>query len=90
MTFGCGGCDKQWGGLKAAHCARCHLTFTTPLAFDAHQKNLSCLDPSSAGLVYVEWRDAYRFMTPEEERDSNDLSAVQSPEPHRLQGRHLV
>lgn len=77
MKFGCGGCDKRWGGLKSAHCAKCHRTFTTVLAFDTHQRTLGrppeCKDPSTVGLVLVEWRDAYRFMSPEEEKDSVEV-----------------
>lgn len=79
MKTKCVECAREWSGRNAAHCSQCHLTYTTPNAFDRHQSLrkgvVNCSDPSSVGMVYVEWRDAYRFMNPDEEKDS-DLRTV--------------
>jgi len=81
MRVTCGGCSKEWGGLRAAHCSGCHRTFVSPNAFDRHQAfkrfGARCLEPATVGLVYEKAKDLYRFMTPEEERDSHDLRPVQ-------------
>lgn len=45
--IGCGGCDSRWTGLIAAHCARCHLSFTSVSAFDTHRRDGKCLDPAT-------------------------------------------
>ncbi len=58
MTI-CRHCDTTWTGLRIAHCAKCHRTFTTPANFDKHRagsRTLSvvageCHDPSLNGLV---------------------------------------
>jgi hypothetical protein len=77
MKTKCVECSREWSGIRAAHCSQCHHTFTTPNAFDAHQflkpGGVTCRDPSSVGLVYVDWRDAYRFMNPDEEKDSASI-----------------
>jgi hypothetical protein len=64
---GTGSCARRparWGGLKTAHCAACHETFTTVTAFDRHRRGLPddrhCVDPLSVGLVdagraYICW-----------------------------------
>lgn len=44
----CGGCDRQWDGLRIAHCARCHATFSTANHFDAHRRDGYCRPPSTA------------------------------------------
>lgn len=49
--FACAGCSSKWGGLKTAHCARCHETFTTPANFDRHQHYGKCKPPQNRGLV---------------------------------------
>ena len=52
MSVGtCGGCDSRWTGLKMAHCASCHHTFSTPANFDAHRRDGECLPPESVNLV---------------------------------------
>lgn len=33
----CKSCAKTWTGLRIAHCALCHQTFTTPANFDRHR-----------------------------------------------------
>ena len=33
----CPRCPNHWGGLKTAHCAACHETFTGLTAFDKHR-----------------------------------------------------
>lgn len=78
MKVTCGGCSRVWGGLRAAHCAKCHRTFVSPNAFDEHQKRMVkgailCRDPSSIGLVFDEGKDLYRYMTPDEEKDSHGV-----------------
>lgn len=74
MRVQCGGCSKDWGGLSPAHCSACHLTFVTVNAFDKHsclkRYGVQCLDPSTVGLVYDKVKDLYRFMSPDEEKDS--------------------
>lgn len=50
----CKGCDSTWTGLRMAHCASCHETFSTPGNFDAHRIGvkvpLSCVEPRDVGL----------------------------------------
>ena len=46
--FSCGGCDHRWTGLKIAHCAACHSTFTTVQAFDRHRDSDHCRRPKFA------------------------------------------
>jgi hypothetical protein len=88
MKAACGGCSKEWGGIRAAHCSGCHKTFVSPNAFDLHQslKRLGalCLEPATVGLVYDKVKDLYRFMNPDEEKDSDDLRTVQGQEPRRM------
>jgi hypothetical protein len=53
----CARCHVRWGGLKTAHCAACHQTFTAVTAFDKHRSGSHsedtrrCLDPASVGLI---------------------------------------
>jgi len=35
-TTRCRDCGRQWESLTQAHCARCHLQFSGPTAFDEH------------------------------------------------------
>lgn len=82
MRVTCGGCSRKWGGIRAAHCGKCHQTFVSPNAFDLHQRRMVkgatlCRAPSTVGLVYDDGKDLYRFMTPDEEKDSRDLQPVQ-------------
>lgn len=44
-------CGAEWGGLRTAHCASCHRTYTGIAAFDTHRHRGSCLHPEQAGLV---------------------------------------
>lgn len=37
MSARCAGCGAEWVGLKLAHCATCHRTFTSVDAFDRHR-----------------------------------------------------
>lgn len=61
MTI-CRHCSTTWTGLKIAHCATCHRTFTTPANFDRHRAGIrengrtvvqpgECHDPALNGLV---------------------------------------
>jgi predicted amidophosphoribosyltransferase len=81
MRVTCGGCSKEWGGLRAAHCSRCHRTFSSVNAFDIHQvwtkKPFVCNEPAACGMVYDKDKDLYRFMNPDEEKDAN--GTVHSP-----------
>lgn len=43
VTTNC--CDAWWTGLLAAHCSKCHNTFTSVAAFDIHRRGDVCLDP---------------------------------------------
>lgn len=53
----CPRCNLRWGGLKTAHCAACHETFTTVSTFDKHRAGSHasgtrhCLPPAEVGLV---------------------------------------
>lgn len=55
----CVRCGAQWGGLKTAHCATCHQTFTTVANFDCHRAGSHsvdtrhCVPPLSVGLVHA-------------------------------------
>lgn len=51
MTFTCS-CGARWGGLRTAHCGRCHSTFTGISAFDAHKPG-ECREPTSCGMVIM-------------------------------------
>ena len=50
-------CQARWGGLRTAHCAACHETFTVEAAFDKHRAGSHthdgrhCIDPPPGGLV---------------------------------------
>ena len=52
-------CGKGWNGLKTCHCAACHRTFSTVIAFDKHRRGTyepdtrHCVNPTDAGLVRV-------------------------------------
>jgi hypothetical protein len=48
---GCSGCPASWASMRAAHCAGCHLTFSTVANFDRHRRNFVCIGPEDAGLV---------------------------------------
>ena len=56
-TVGCPRCEARWGGLKTAHCAACHNTFTTVGNFDRHRtgdhskSTRHCLPPTDVGLI---------------------------------------
>lgn len=45
--FGANCCDARWGGFNTAHCASCHVTFSTVGNFDRHRRGGECLDPLS-------------------------------------------
>lgn len=44
------GCGATWGGGNTCHCSGCHLTFTSPSAFDRHRPG-RCLPPAEVGLA---------------------------------------
>lgn len=60
-AYGCPHCWSRWDGLKTAHCAACHETFTTPGVFDKHRRDSKCLPPPDAGLLLT--ARAYRSWT---------------------------
>lgn len=43
--------DLHFRGLRIAHCAACHHTFSGPHGFDVHKKINSCRDPADCGMV---------------------------------------
>lgn len=55
----CARCGAYWGGLKTAHCAACHQTFTTVANFDhhrdgSHSRNTRhCVPPLTVGLIHA-------------------------------------
>jgi hypothetical protein len=50
----CSGCDQTWTALGAAHCAACHITFSTSANFDRHRLSFECRRPADSGLVLNE------------------------------------
>lgn len=42
------GCGAKWTGARTAHCAACHLTFSSDSAWAAHRRDSKCLPPSQA------------------------------------------
>jgi hypothetical protein len=40
-----GRCGAQWRGQAIAHCAACHLTFSSPTGFDEHRTLGNCRTP---------------------------------------------
>lgn len=64
-------CGKTVSGMRAAHCAICCESFTTPNAFALHLSKDGCVDPASRGLVYVDWRQMWRY-----EGERNDLQSL--------------
>jgi hypothetical protein len=73
----CSGCSNTWTGMKQAHCASCHVTFSTPTNFDLHIRattkykqvvSIECLAPADAGLVQND-RQIWRMP---DERDISD------------------
>lgn len=47
MKHSCSRCSFTWTGLRIAHCAGCHRTFSTPANFDIHRSRYRCHDPAS-------------------------------------------
>lgn len=45
-------CGARWGGLRTAHCASCHLTFSGISTFDAHKPG-DCRNPAQCGMVVL-------------------------------------
>lgn len=48
----CAPCSRTWTGLTEAHCAACHLHFSSPSAFDVHRVTIGedsrgCADPTT-------------------------------------------
>ncbi len=58
MKASCGKCKAWWTGAQRSHCARCHETFSSLSAFDAHWRNVGpgedCKDPASIDLIQKE------------------------------------
>lgn len=48
--YSCGYCHLRWSGTTVAHCGACHVTFTSPSAFDRHRTGGGCTHPLDAGL----------------------------------------
>ena len=53
-------CGEVWGGMSKAHCSNCHRLFKSVSAFDAHRRNLKCVDPEESGMtmkdgVWAKW-----------------------------------
>jgi hypothetical protein len=43
----CPDCEREWSGLKEAHCATCCAHFTSDRAFDRHLNPLDAEEPCS-------------------------------------------
>lgn len=41
-------CGARWSKPGAAHCAGCHVTFSSDSAFVMHRRSGECVDPSTA------------------------------------------
>ncbi len=41
-------CGARWNGQAVAHCAKCHLHFSSDTAFTLHRRGLQCIDPATA------------------------------------------
>lgn len=57
----CNGCTQTWTGLKYAHCASCHETFSTVGNFDRHRRSGVCISPQGCGMTRTHtsvWVDA--------------------------------
>jgi len=48
----------KFRGLRIAHCAACHHTFSGPNGFDVHKRLTSCREPADCGMVEQDgiWR----------------------------------
>ena len=46
----CARCGAEWKSETACHCNGCHRTFSSLSGFDAHRRNLKCVDPATVGL----------------------------------------
>lgn len=51
LPHGCGHCTNRWAGTNTAHCGTCHVTMSSPSAFDAHRRDHGCVNPATVGLV---------------------------------------
>lgn len=60
----CRQCHRTWPReSNQAHCAKCHLHFTTPSAFDRHIHRGEHVDPATRGLVLTD--DTWGYPSPE-------------------------
>lgn len=67
--YTCGGCDSTWTALAAAHCSRCHNTFSGSHLFDYHQRGDGCLDLTQLqyrGKPFRTERDVWRYPSSDE------------------------
>ncbi len=51
LPHSCGGCANRWDGNATSHCGACHVTTSSPSAFDRHRRNGTCQAPATVGLV---------------------------------------
>ena len=49
MTATTHGCGARWhqAGNRTSHCAGCHRTFSSTSTFDAHRRDMRCVDPAT-------------------------------------------
>lgn len=73
-------CDQTWTGGSAAHCARCHTTFSTVPNFDRHIKGTGPTathhDPAEVGLV-LNKRGTWGAPMSDQQRERLDRLAAQ-------------
>lgn len=66
-------CGKSWTGLKMAHCASCHETFSTVTTFDLHRvgyvDSRHCLVMPALRDSVGLWQNEYGTWFAEGERD---------------------
>lgn len=82
----CRGCPARWAGTSTSHCAAdCHLTFTSPSAFDAHRdgKTGACLPPERVGLVAFERAGYTAWGRPADEAAAERLRALRAAKGER-------
>ena len=64
-------CGIWWAGMSTAHCASCHITFTSVSGFTLHRKGGTCATPADLGMVlsdrkYPAWALPGAWTGPEE------------------------
>ncbi len=81
VPHSCGSCTNRWAGSNTAHCGGtrgCHITFSSPSAFDRHRRDGSCLDPAAAGLAILDRAGYVVWGSPADEGGLERLRAIRA------------